>query len=117
MIFKCLKFLLIAGMLSLPMQGAFAHEPGGSSIHVIQYSGTNIRVSLPQESTATGNQLLVVDKLATYWVTPPYGSGRIRITVPVRYYLTSWDVQALERELERLGIKVKPKPKPVRLTG
>ena len=56
--------------------------------------------------------MIVVRKHTTYWVTPGYGQGRIRITVPVDFYLSSWDVKALERELERLGIKVKPKPVP-----
>ncbi len=61
-------------------------------------------------ANADGNQVVVVNKLATYWVKPAYGSGRIRVTVPIQFYLTSWDVKALEKELERLGVKVKPKP-------
>lgn len=89
-----------------------------------------VRVSYthPNESgdveTAGKRQIvLVVDK--TFWVQAPvelnrhgvnyfpeFHHSRVRIRVPVRYYLSSWDVKALERELERLGVKVKPKPAP-----
>jgi len=61
--------------------------------------------------------VVVVNKLKTYWVKAPYSEGRIRITVPVRYYLSSWDVKALEAELERLGVKVKPRPTPPKPSG
>lgn len=65
------------------------------------------------------DNLIVVNRLATWWVKPAYGIGRIRITVPFPIYLASWDVKALERELERLGVKVKSKPvnKPVPKPG
>lgn len=59
---------------------------------------------------AKHDQVIVVERLATYWIKPAYGAGKIRVTVPMTFYLTSWDVRALERELERLGVKVKPKP-------
>ena len=34
----------------------------------------------------------------------------VRITLPYSAAASGWDVRSLERELERLGIKVKPKP-------
>ena len=58
------------------------------------------------------SHVIVVRRHATYWIKSAYGQGRVRITVPVEFYLSSWDVKALERELERLGIKVRPKPVP-----
>jgi len=61
--------------------------------------------------------VVVVNKLKTYWLKAPYSDSRIRITVPVRYYLSSWDVKALELELERLGVKVKPRPVPPKPAG
>ena len=61
--------------------------------------------------------IVVINKLKTYWVKAPHSEGRIRITVPVRYYLSSWDVKALETELERLGVKVKPRPIPPKPSG
>lgn len=77
-----------------------AIQPGG----VIQVGYSK---QLPADS-----HMIVVRRHATYWVKPVHGQGRIRITVPMEFYLSSWDVKALERELERLGIKVKPKPVP-----
>ena len=62
---------------------------------------------IPEDS-----QVFVVRRHSTYWIKPAYGQGRVRITVPVEFYLSSWDVKALERELQRLGIKVKPRPVP-----
>ena len=41
---------------------------------------------------------------------PAFWLEEIRVTFPRHYIAGSWDVQALQRELERLGIKVKPKP-------
>jgi len=72
-----------------------------------------IRVAYSKRAPdATAAKIIVVRKLATYWVKPFHGNGRIRITVPMQFYLSSWDVKALERELERLGVKGKPKPVP-----
>lgn len=86
---------------------------GGTAVTVRYSSGLSAR-SAPDGRSAKinndGDQVIVVNKLATYWVKPAYGSGRIRVTVPIKFYLTSWDVKALEKELERLGVKVKPKP-------
>jgi len=56
--------------------------------------------------------MVVVERLASYWIHSPRNNSRVRITVPVRFYMTSWDVNALERELQRLGVKLKPKPTP-----
>ena len=77
--------------------------PKGMFIHTVPIAQDGIRNS-------RGDKVVVVNKLTTYWVKPAFGTGRIRITVPIQYYLTSWDVKALERELERLGVKIKPKP-------
>ena len=65
--------------------------------------------------------LIMVNTLSTYYLSPPYGPSpyghqRIRVTLPQQYFLSSWDVRALERELERLGIKIKPKPAPPKPT-
>lgn len=35
---------------------------------------------------------------------------QVRITVPRQHLANTWDVHSLQKELERLGIKVKPKP-------
>jgi len=70
-----------------------------------------IRVGYSRQSPADSH-MIVVRRHSTYWVEPVRGQGRIRITVPIEFYLSSWDVKALERELERLGIKVRPKPVP-----
>lgn len=40
----------------------------------------------------------------------PVWLEEVRVTVPRQYIANSWDVLSLQRELERLGIKVKPKP-------
>lgn len=81
---------------------------------VPMWQGAAVRVGYARHKLVPGKNpnVVVVNKVATYWVSQPHRHGRIRITVPVRYYLSSWDVQALERELERLGIKVKPRPMP-----
>ena len=65
--------------------------------------------------------LIMVNTLSTYYLSSPYGPSpyghqRIRVTLPQQYFLSSWDVRALERELERLGIKIKPKPAPPKPT-
>jgi len=76
-----------------------------------------IRVSYGRIAEDRRDFVVVVNKLKTYWVKAPYSDNRIRITVPVRYYLSSWDVKALELELERLGVKVKPRPVPPKPAG
>lgn len=65
------------------------------------------------------DKFIVVNRVATWWVKSAHGNTSIRITVPVPIYLASWDVRALEKELERLGVKVKSKPenKPVPKPG
>ena len=46
----------------------------------------------------------------------PHNSGvrvwleEITLTIPRHYFTSAWDVLSLEKELERLGIKIKPKP-------
>ncbi len=45
---------------------------------------------------------------------------QVRVTVPRQHTATAWDVNALQKELERLGIKIKPKPaapKPSQISG
>jgi hypothetical protein len=34
----------------------------------------------------------------------------VRVTVPRKMLASTWDVNSLQKELERLGIKVKPRP-------
>ena len=34
----------------------------------------------------------------------------VTLTIPRQYLSGSWDVNSLQRELERLGVKIKPKP-------
>lgn len=98
---------------------AYTHQSESVGGKVVRY----------QSSTATANPqiVFVVDKLGTFQVRSPvehkprhrvgnyfpeFYRSRVWVRVPVRYYLSSWDVKALERELERLGVKVKPKPAP-----
>ncbi len=40
----------------------------------------------------------------------PVWLEEVRLTLPGDFLANSWDVLSLQRELERLGIKVKPKP-------
>ncbi len=125
--FKRLSIVVFTVLIGFSAQSVSADQL--SKDHVIQWlvhhallngapgkprQGTAVRVGYPKHKLAPGKtaSVVVVNKVATYWVSQPHGSGRIRITVPVRYYLSSWDVQALERELERLGVKVKPRPMP-----
>jgi hypothetical protein len=35
---------------------------------------------------------------------------QVRVTVPRKMLASTWDVNSLQKELERLGIKVKPRP-------
>ncbi len=56
------------------------------------------------------NKIIVFNRYATYWFQPADGAARYSITVPFNLTIASWDVTALEKELERLGVKVKPKP-------
>lgn len=34
----------------------------------------------------------------------------VRVSVPLQHLTNAWDVRSLQKELERLGIKIKPKP-------
>ncbi len=81
------------------------------AIRPIAIQPSAIQVGYSKQLPADSH-MIVVRRHATYWVKPVHGQGRIRITAPMEFYLSSWDVKALERELERLGIKVKPKPVP-----
>lgn len=83
--------------------------------------GTNLPVRLSVYNELTGVSFLpggvmMLNTLSTYYLPSMYGHERVRITLPDRILLSSWDVRALERELERLGIKVKPKPAPPKPT-
>jgi len=141
-IFRALCFVLgILGLFSatasaghIVVDERIVQWPAGSQwpgtvVHVTQVQ----RVGMAEQSGSKQLQLfprqalpklrpkmLVVNRIST-WVDSPDGSGsgfgRLRITVPIRYYLASWDVKALERELERLGIKVKPRPVPPKSTA
>lgn len=64
-----------------------------------------------------GNTLVLVRQshLASHDILLPNGRmlkvfEEISITLPYHRFSMGWDVRALERELERLGVKVKPKP-------
>ena len=124
--FGCLLIALLAGFSSvasadLLFQGTrvqtthwqnFSHAVArASSVQARSIRATAVRVNYAKQTPDNSN-VIVVRRHATYWVEPVHGHGRIRITVPVEFYMSSWDVKALERELERLGIKVKPKPVP-----
>jgi len=75
------------------------------------FGGSLVPASYPQMNSHHGDGTVLVSRFATYWLESSSGQGRIRITVPLQFYLASWDVGALERELERLGVKLKPKPR------
>ena len=87
-----------------------------STRFLIRKHDHTLRVAFTQSVPDDYPNVVVVDRLTTYWINSPLGAGKIRVTMPVRYYLASWDVEALERELERLGVKVKPKPAPPKPT-
>ena len=57
---------------------------------------------------------IVGHRLISDWIPghlqPAFWLEEVRVTFPRHYIAGSWDVQALQRELERLGIKIKPKP-------
>ena len=62
-----------------------------------------------------GEQVVVIgQRLVSRWThqhrQPSVWVQEVRMTFPRHYLTNSWDVNSLERELERLGIKVKPKP-------
>lgn len=115
----CLFFGLVVMCSSVVSADTVSQpNPLQSSVHVIQmkkslhFRGGLVHVGYTKKHPEFSEKVIVVNKLATYWIKSLQGNGRVRVTVPVRYYLSSWDVKALERELERLGIKVKPKPVP-----
>jgi len=108
--FACLLLLAAAGVSSTALADQVVQVWQQSSYG--DNSAGFIRVSYSKPVPDDSSRVIVVRKLATYWVKPFQGHGRIRITVPMQFYLTSWDVKALERELERLGVKGKPKPVP-----
>jgi len=83
-------------------------------VHESMVKGSMLRVSI-KRSKVVAPHVVVVESTRSYWVHAPnrFASNRlVRVTVPMRIYLSSWDVGALEQELERLGVKVKPKPVP-----
>lgn len=62
-----------------------------------------------------GDQIVVIgQRLLSQWQLksnqPSLWLQEVRVTFPRHYLANSWDVQSLQRELERLGIKIKPKP-------
>lgn len=62
-----------------------------------------------------GDQVVVigqrlVSQLAYNQMQPSFWLQEVRVTFPRHYLANSWDVLSLQRELERLGIKIKPKP-------
>jgi len=82
--------------------------------HKSRDNSSMLHVSI-KRSEVVAPHVVVVESTRSYWVHAPnrFASNRlIRVTVPTRIYLSSWDVGALEQELERLGVKVKPKPVP-----
>ena len=94
--------------------GLFSSNASASDqqMQAVTISDGFVHVAYSRHKPKQKDVVVVVNKLKSYWVKAPNNRGRIRITVPVRYYLSSWDVKALEIELERLGVKVKPKPAP-----
>jgi len=90
-----------------------ARKNTGAKSTVIKswFGGSLVPASYPQMNSHHGDGTVLVSRFATYWLESASGQGRIRITVPLQFYLASWDVGALERELERLGVKLKPKPR------
>ncbi len=106
-IFNSVCSTLVACLLMLSSTVSADVVVHASELQHSVFGGSTIKVSYTKQLP---NRVVVVSKLATYWVKPPQGHGRIRITVPMQFYLTSWDVKALELELQRLGVKVKPKP-------
>jgi len=87
------------------------------------HNGTMVKVGYSSRSSHSLAGITPINRQpVTYraeWVKSAHGNTSIRITVPVPIYLASWDVRALEKELERLGVKVKSKPenKPVPKPG
>ena len=65
-------------------------------------------------------QVVVIGHRLVRQQTGPHASmwlEEVRVTVPRDHLATNVDVNALQRELERLGIKLKPKPAAPRPTG
>jgi len=113
-IFKSFGYLLtvlLVGFSSAASADWLLQTTQIQTTHWQSFSQGAIRVGYSRQSPADSH-MIVVRRHSTYWVEPVRGQGRIRITVPIEFYLSSWDVKALERELERLGIKVRPKPVP-----
>lgn len=82
------------------------------SIQVGHYRGQPIQLKRIQVSE---EQVKIIGhRLISDWIPgqlqPAFWLEEIRVTFPRHYIAGSWDVQALQRELERLGIKIKPKP-------
>ena len=82
-----------------------------------------IKVALPQQKPVQISQIrLHADKLelvghrlhsvVTRQSTRPVKVWfeEVTLTIPRQYLSSSWDVLSLQKELERLGIKIKPKP-------
>lgn len=104
---KSLSVLIFTVLAMFSVNSARAHD---RHMHISA-------VTVPALAVTTAHGLLranvvVVEQTTTYWIDSPAGKGRLTITLPKGFYLTSWDVKALEKELERLGVKHKPKPLP-----
>jgi len=110
-LFGCLLAALLFGFSSSVSADVLPGAAESGAITWQKYGFGAVRVAYSKQ-VPEDVPVVVVRRHKTYWVKPVHGQGRIRITVPVEFYLSSWDVKALERELERLGIKVKPKPVP-----
>lgn len=76
------------------------HDVGVLQVKTIQLRGDHV--------------VVVGQRLVSKWVkqqrSPSLWLQEVRVTFPRVHLANSWDVQALQRELERLGIKIKPKP-------
>ncbi|OED42322.1 hypothetical protein AB833_06620 [Chromatiales bacterium (ex Bugula neritina AB1)] len=78
----------------------FNYRMGGIQNRVIQHSHRQIlvipRYVVPRYTRDEQESMVWINTISIAW--------------PYRHLAGGWDVRALQRELERLGIKVKPKP-------
>jgi len=83
-------------------------------------TGSPSHAELPDSVHLAGMQLMLVNGELKVVMTArhvmPIGAGtdalvrEVRISVPGELLLSGWDVKALQRELERLGVRTKPRP-------
>lgn len=82
------------------------------AIRVGHHQGRPIHLNRIQISEAQVK--IIGHRLVSDWspgqLQPAFWLEEVHVTFPRLYIAGSWDVQALQRELERLGIKIKPKP-------